>query len=159
MAGVGNTCFRIHLLSRRLWSKGGFRRKLAKLVQWGNQVLLGCFIGCEAQIDETCTFMHNGLGVVIHDRATIGPRCTIFQHVTIGCSYRGGVCDGLAPRIGSDVLIGVGACILGDIAIGDGARIGANAVVLHDVPAGATAVGVPAKIRPASAKVAADDHH
>ena len=71
----------------------------------------------------------------------IGRNCSIISNVTIGL-HKGHE----RPRIGNDVFIGAGARVLGDITIGDGARIGANAVVLKDVPAGATAVGVPARI-------------
>jgi len=80
-------------------------------------------------------------GIVIHPDATIGPNCLIFQQVTLG----GG--DLAAPRIGGHVDIGAGAKILGPVSIGDHAKIGANAVVLKDVPAYATAVGVPARIK------------
>ena len=81
-------------------------------------------------------------GIVIHPEALIGPNCLIFQQVTIGM---GGPIPGL-PRIGGHVDIGAGAKILGGIVIGDDARIGANAVVFMDVPAGRTAVGIPAKV-------------
>jgi serine O-acetyltransferase len=80
-------------------------------------------------------------GIVIHPRASIGPNCLIFQQVTIGTAKGEGV-----PTLGAGVEIGAGARILGDIVIGDNAKIGANAVVLCDVPEGATAVGVPARI-------------
>lgn len=72
----------------------------------------------------------------------IGSNCYVHQGVTIGWDYRGE----RAPVIGDGVFIGTGAAILGAITVGDGARIGANAVVLQDVPAGATAVGVPARV-------------
>jgi serine O-acetyltransferase len=81
-------------------------------------------------------------GVVIFPGAVIGPNCLISQQVTIGV---GGRKPG-APIIGGHVDIGAGARILGGVTIGDHARIGANAVVLEDVPSGATAVGVPARI-------------
>jgi serine O-acetyltransferase len=81
-------------------------------------------------------------GVVFFPGAVIGPNCLISQQVTIGV---GGPKPG-APVIGGHVDIGAGAKILGGVKIGDHARIGANAVVLDDVPAGATAVGVPARI-------------
>jgi serine O-acetyltransferase len=81
-------------------------------------------------------------GVVIFPGAVIGPNCLISQQVTIGV---GGPKPG-APVIGGHVDIGAGAKILGGVTIGDHARIGANAVVLEDVPSGATAVGVPARI-------------
>ena len=80
-------------------------------------------------------------GVVIHPGAVIGPNCLIFQQVTIGAGPRPGV-----PVVGGHVDIGAGAKVLGGIVVGDHARIGANAVVLNDVPAGATAVGVPARV-------------
>ena len=79
-------------------------------------------------------------GIVVHPDAEIGANCLFFQQVTIGY-LPGGV-----PRIGDHVDIGAGARILGPVSIGDGARIGANAVVTRDVPAGATAVGIPARI-------------
>lgn len=72
----------------------------------------------------------------------IGANCHIHHNVTIGWDYRGG----RAPIVGNDVFIGTGAVVLGAVTIGDGARIGANAVVLSDVPAGATAVGSPARV-------------
>jgi serine O-acetyltransferase len=82
------------------------------------------------------------VGVVIHPWAAIGPNCLIAQNVTIGEGER---IPG-RPILGAGVDVGAGAVILGGVTIGDRARIGANAVVLTDVPAGATAVGVPARI-------------
>lgn len=78
----------------------------------------------------------HGVGIVIHPDAEIGPNCLILQNVTI-------VAD---ARIGGHVDIGAGAKIIRAVSIGNHARIGANAVVLSDVPEGATAVGVPARI-------------
>jgi serine O-acetyltransferase len=87
-------------------------------------------------------------GIVIHPEAEIGPNCLFFQQVTIGT---GGPKPG-TPKIAGHVDIGAGARILGGVTIGAHARIGANAVVLDDVPAQATAVGIPAKVRRASEK-------
>ncbi|WZO97456.1 hypothetical protein EP7_004490 [Isosphaeraceae bacterium EP7] len=81
-------------------------------------------------------------GIVIHPAAVIGPNCLIFQQVTLG---GGGRRTGF-PTLGGHVDVGAGAKILGGVTIGDHARIGANAVVLIDVPEGATAAGIPAKI-------------
>lgn len=92
-------------------------------------------------------FLPHPFGIVVHAGVKIGDRCTIYQHVTLGETNRGpGV-----PVIGDDVVIGAGAAVLGPVVVGDRARIGANAVVLDDVPAGASAVGVPARVvaRPA----------
>jgi serine O-acetyltransferase len=80
-------------------------------------------------------------GVVIHPGAVVGPNCLLFQQVTLGAGSRPGL-----PTLGGHVDVGAGAKILGGVSIGDHARIGANAVVLDDVPAGASAVGIPARI-------------
>lgn len=89
-------------------------------------------------------------GVVIHGEARIGDDCMIMQQVTVGM-----IDEGEVPVIGNRVYIGAGAKIIGKLKVGDGARIGANAVVVDDVPANATAVGIPARIiRRASAKPA-----
>jgi putative colanic acid biosynthesis acetyltransferase WcaB len=86
--------------------------------------------------------LDHAYGVVIHPDSVIGSRCRLIQGVTIGQRN----VPGEAPTIGDDVQFGANAVALGAIHIGDGARIGAGAVVVHDVPAGATAVGVPARI-------------
>ena len=81
-------------------------------------------------------------GVVVHPRARIGPNCMLFQGVTLGT---GGPKPGV-PVLGGHVDVGCGAKLLGGIRVGDHAKIGANAVVLCDVPPGRTAVGVPARV-------------
>lgn len=80
-------------------------------------------------------------GIVMHPNVTIGPNCLVLQQVTIGSNEQGDT-----PVIEGHVDIGAGAKLIGKIHIGKHAKIGANAVVLTDVPAYATAVGVPAKI-------------
>ena len=79
-------------------------------------------------------------GVVLHVDAAIGPNCLIFQQVTIGAGPTG------VPVLGGHVDVGAGAKLLGSLTVGDHALIGANAVVLCDVPAGSTAVGIPATL-------------
>lgn len=81
-------------------------------------------------------------GIVIHAAAQIGPNCLIMQNVTIGTNM-----SRLAPRIGGHVDIYAGACVLGAICVGDHARVGALALVLEDVPAGATVVARRGEIR------------
>ncbi|MEW4220647.1 serine O-acetyltransferase [Rossellomorea marisflavi] len=95
------------------------------------------------KIGKNIILPHGGKGVIISSKAIIGDDVTIYQQVTIGTIDLGGI----APRIGNNVFIGAGAKILGPIVIGDGAKIGANAVVIKDVPANSTAVGVPAKLK------------
>ena len=80
-------------------------------------------------------------GIVIHPDAEIGPNCLMFQQVTVGAGLKPGL-----PVIEGHVDIGAGAKIIGNLRIGAHARIGANAVVLHDVPSDSTAVGIPAKV-------------
>ncbi len=82
-------------------------------------------------------------GVVIHPDAQLGPNCRLFQQVTLGTGPRPGL-----PVLGTNVDIGAGAKILGGVHLGDFAVIGANAVVITDIPAGAVAVGIPAKVKP-----------
>jgi serine O-acetyltransferase len=86
---------------------------------------------------------HSG-AIVIHGNSQIGDDCTIRQGVTIGMRSRDRA--GEAPQLGARVDVGAGAKILGSVRIGNGVRIGANAVVLQDLPPGATAVGIPARI-------------
>lgn len=98
-----------------------------------------------ADIPLTCKIgggllMPHPNGIVIHPAAIIGPNCLIFQQVTIGIG------NGGTPTIMGNVDIGAGAKIFGAIVVGPRAKIGANAVVLRNVPEAATAIGVPARI-------------
>lgn len=90
--------------------------------------------------------MHRGLGCVAHENTVIGSHCRICQNVTFGAKWSVLKSDdGKAPVVGNYVEIGAGAVILGGIHIGDHAVIGANAVVIHDVPPSTVVVGMPAK--------------
>lgn len=138
---------KIALLANKANEHGKFGHGFAFLLRQMNRVLFCCDIGIGAQIDPSCIFHHSGLGCVIHSDAVVGKNCRFFQHVTIGSAWRGGVTPGeYVPRVGDDVLLGCGCVLLGDIEIGDGAVIGANAVVTKSVPAGCTVAGIPAKI-------------
>jgi serine O-acetyltransferase len=105
-------------------------------------VVTGAEIPLNCQIGGGLLIPHPN-GIVIHHGVRIGVNCMIHQQVTIGLIDTSGL-----PVIGGHVDIGAGAKILGAVTIGDHAKIGANAVVLCDVPAGATAVGIPARILP-----------
>jgi serine O-acetyltransferase len=121
------------------WRVPVFPTVIQQLLRFG----FGCFIPYKTQIGrKNIHFGHNGLGVVLDHRCVIGNNVRIDQQVTIGIRWD----EDKAPIIGNNVRIGAGAKVLGSIRIGNNVRIGANAVVLTDVPNGATAVGVPARI-------------
>lgn len=103
-----------------------------------NSVLGGALIGCGADFGPGLVLIHAN-GVVMNGRVKGGRNVKIEHQVTIGAE------DRQNPIIGDDVFIGAGAKIIGPVKIGDGARIGANAVVVHDVPPRTTVVGVPAR--------------
>jgi serine O-acetyltransferase len=109
----------------------------------GIRSIYGIELPYSAQIGRHIVIEHQG-DIVVHGNTVIGDGCTIRQGVTLGNRYRSRPFD--APELGRFVDLGAGAKILGKVSVGDHARIGANAVVLTDVPAGATAVGVPAKV-------------
>ncbi len=126
---------RVRELARR-WRVPGVNRAL-RLAQ---TALYGIEIGKDVHLGEGVCFVHT-LGTVIGGDARLGARVRVLGNVTIGTAKDNGY-----PVIGDDVTIGAGARILGPVTIGRGATIGANAVVLIDVPAGARAVGVPAVV-------------
>ena len=113
--------------------------------------LTGIEIHPGAQI-AGCVFIDHGMGVVIGETAEIGSGCTIYHGVTLGGTslYKGAKRH---PTLGRNVVVGAGAQVLGGFEVGDGAKIGSNAVVTKPVPAGATAVGNPARIIQAEADV------
>jgi serine O-acetyltransferase len=111
----------------------------------GVEVGLGVVLPRSTSIGRDLRIMH-GASIRVHPDVVIGDRVTIMHEVTLGLNEGAdGQREG-APRIGNDVFIGAGAKILGPVTIGDGALIGANSLVVTDVPAGATAVGVPARV-------------
>jgi serine O-acetyltransferase len=118
------------------------RRDLALLLQSLSSDCLQVSIHPSASIG-TSVFLDHATGIIVGSFAVIGDEVTIMQNVTIG---RKQALPGRAPRIGRGVLLSSGATILGDVSVGDFAKIGAGSVVEHDVPAGCTAVGVPARL-------------
>lgn len=109
-------------------------------------LLAGVSIGDQVAIGPGLLMNHGH--VVIDGTTTIGPLCSVAPFVTIGLNTGGPDVSFAGPTIGKFVFIGTGAKILGPVSIGDNARIGANAVVLNDVPPDCTAVGVPARVLP-----------
>lgn len=131
-----------HSLAHRLWQAKFFW--LGRFVSHLGRMLTGIEIHPGAQIGRR-VFIDHGFGVVIGETAVIGDDCTIYQGVTLGGTrlYKGAKRH---PTLGKGVVVGAGAQVLGGFTVGDGARIGSNAVVVKPVPAGATAVGNPARI-------------
>ena len=130
-----------HRVNHRLWQAG-----LPHLARWLSHVsrfLTGIEIHPAAAIGQG-VFIDHGMGVVIGETAQVGDGCTIYQGVTLGGTS-------LAhtkrhPTLGANVVVGANACVLGAISIGDGARVGSGSVVVRDVPANATVVGIPAHV-------------
>lgn len=109
----------------------------------------GIEIHATTRVGRRCHLAHQS-AIVIHEHATIGDDCMIRQGVTLGQISGTAERDG-APTLGDRVEVGVGAVLIGPIRVGDDARIGPNAVVMRDVPAGATVMGPPAKVIGAAA--------
>jgi serine O-acetyltransferase len=132
----------LHRLSHGLWQRQ--MRWLARFISQFSRWLTGIEIHPGAQIG-TGVFIDHGMGVVIGETAEVGDGCTIYQGVTLGGTS---LAKGAKrhPTLGRDVVVGAGAKVLGGFVVGDGAAIGSNAVVTKPVPAGATAVGIPARI-------------
>jgi len=131
----------LHRLAHRVW-----QWKFYWLARWMSSVsrwLTGIEIHPGARIGRRF-FIDHGMGVVIGETAEIGDDCTLYHGVTLGgTSWNKGKRH---PTLGDGVVIGAGAKVLGPVTVGDQAKIGSNAVVVRDVPAYATAVGIPARI-------------
>lgn len=106
----------------------------------------GSFIGAGAKFEREPNFPHGILGIFISNNAKIGKNVTIFQQVTIGSNNLEGTKRRGSPIIGDNVYIGAGAKIIGRVQIGNGCRIGANAVVIEDIPENSTVVMEKSKI-------------
>lgn len=132
----------VHRLSHRMWHAG--LRLPARLLSQFSRFLTGIEIHPGAVIGRRL-FIDHGMGVVIGQTAQIGDDCILFHGSTLG--GRSMTRGKRHPTLGNRVMIGAGAKVLGPVHIGDDAQIGANAVVVRDVPAGAVALGVPAEVR------------
>lgn len=130
-----------HRLSHALWRRGfkWLARTFSTLTRW----LTGIEIHPGAKIGRRF-FIDHGMGVVIGETAVIGDDVTLYQGVTLGgTSWNKGKRH---PTLGARVVVGAGAKVLGPFTVGDDAKIGSNAVVTKEVPAGATVVGIPGRI-------------
>ena len=131
----------LHRLSHRLWNAG--IPFVPRLLSQIGRFLTGIEIHPGARIGRAF-FIDHGMGVVVGETAVVGDRVVLYQDVTLGGT--GKQSGKRHPTVGNDVVVGVGAKVLGAITIGDGARIGGGAVVVKDVPPHSTAVGVPARV-------------
>ena len=130
-----------HRLSHKLYQKG--HPLAARAVSQSAKFLTGIEIHPGATIGRGLVIDH-GAGVVIGETAEIGDNCTLYQGVTLGGT--GKDLGKRHPTLGNNVMVGAGAKILGPMTIGDNAKIAAGAVVLHEIPADSTAVGIPARV-------------
>ena len=131
-----------HRCAHWCWTHG--LQWLGRFMSHVSRWLTGIEIHPGAVIGDRVFFDH-AMGVVVGETAEIGDGCTIYQGVTLGGTslYKG---TKRHPTLGKDVVVSAGAKVLGGFTVGDGAKIGSNAVVIKPVPAGATAVGIPARI-------------
>jgi serine O-acetyltransferase len=143
LASPGLHAIWVHRLTHRMWAQPG-GRLAARLLSQLARALTGVEIHPGAQIGRRF-FIDHGMGVVIGETAEIGDDVLMYHAVTLGGRSMEHVKR--HPTIGNNVTIGAGARILGPVRIGDRVQIGANTVVVRDIPAGAVATGVPAKVR------------
>ena len=137
----GFHALQLHRFSHTLWKMK--LRWLARFMSHIARFLTGIEIHPGATIGRR-VFIDHGMGVVIGETAEIGDGCTLYHGVTLGgVSWDKGKRH---PTLGRDVVVGAGAKILGPFLVGDGAKVGSNSVVVKPVPAGATVVGIPARI-------------
>lgn len=130
-----------HRLANRLWRAGS--RFPARFLAWAARLVTGVDIHPGAAIGRRF-FVDHGAGVVIGETTVVGDDVTLYHGVTLGgVSWNPGRRH---PTLGDGVLVGAGAKILGPVTIGSGARIGANSVVIDDVPPGMTVVGIPGRL-------------
>ncbi len=143
----------LHRFAHRFWRAGW--RWLARFTSHVARFLTGIEIHPGATIGRR-VFIDHGMGVVIGETAEVGDECTIYQGVTLGGTS---LTKGAKrhPTLGRGVIVSAGAKVLGGFTVGDGARVGSNAVLLQAVPAGATAVGIPARTVQKSADAASEE--
>lgn len=135
----------VYRLAHRMWNKSEHLKLPARIISQTARAVTGVEIHPAARIGRRL-FIDHGMGVVIGETAEVGEDVTIYHGTTLGgTSLHHGKRH---PTVGSRVVIGSGAKVLGNITIGDDVQIGANAVVVKNVPSGNVAVGIPAHNRP-----------
>ena len=132
-------------LCHKLWVSRPALRPLARIISQLARALTGVEIHPGATIGRRF-FIDHGMGVVIGETAEVGDDVLMYHQVTLGGRSRGRFKR--HPTIGNNVLLGAGAKIIGPITVGDGSKIGANALVVKDVPANSVVTGIPANTSP-----------
>lgn len=130
-----------HVVEHWLWKRG--RTSFARVLSQVTRFMTGVEIHPAAVIGRRF-FIDHAMGVIIGETTCIGDDCTLFQGVTLGGT--GNECGKRHPTLGNNVLVGVGAAVLGSVVIGDNSKIGGGAVVVRDIPPNSTVVGIPGRV-------------
>ena len=141
-----------HAVEHWLWNHG--LRSVARLSSQATRAATGVEIHPAAKIGRRF-FIDHAMGVVIGETTVIGDDCTLYQGVTLGGT--GNETGKRHPTLGNNVLVGVGAKVLGNICVGDNSKVGGNAVVVDDVPPNSTVVGVPGRVVKRDGRRVADE--
>ncbi|MDR2624335.1 MAG: serine O-acetyltransferase [Methanobrevibacter sp.] len=144
----------LHLIAHKLWNNN--HRLSARYLSQINRFITGVEIHPGVKIGRR-VFIDHGMGVVIGETGVIGDDVIIYQGVVLGGTSLAK--EKRHPTVGSGVVIGAGAIVIGNLTLGNGSKIGAGAVVLEDVPPGTTAVGVPSRVVHEDRKCALDQEH
>ena len=130
-----------HVVEHWLWNHG--LKSLARISSQFTRFMTGVEIHPGAQIGRRF-FIDHAMGVIIGETTIIGDDCTLYQGVTLGGT--GNEIGKRHPTLGNNVIVGVGAAVLGNITVGDNSKIGGGAVAVKDVPPNCTVVGIPGRI-------------
>ena len=130
-----------HVVEHWLWNHGA--KSLARISSQFTRFMTGVEIHPGAQIGRRF-FIDHAMGVIIGETTIIGDDCTLYQGVTLGGT--GNETGKRHPTLGNNVIVGVGAAVLGNITVGDNSKIGGGAVAVKDVPPNCTVVGIPGRI-------------
>ncbi len=144
LASPGLHAIWVHRFAHSMWSRGGSLRLPSRLLSQAARAATGVEIHPGARIGRRF-FIDHGMGVVIGETAEVGDDVMLYHGVTLG--GRSMARTKRHPTVRNGVTLGAGARVLGPVTIGVGAQVGANAVVVKDVPDGAVATGVPARVR------------
>lgn len=153
LASPGLHAIWTHRVSHSMWKRGGRWKLPARMLSQASRAVTGVEIHPGAQIGKRF-FIDHGMGVVIGETAEIGNDVMMYNDVNLGGRTFAKVKR--HPTLADGVTVGAGARILGPVTVGAGSAVGANAVVVKDVPAQSTAVGVPAVVRPNQPAAALD---